>query len=309
MALVRAVFTPLDRVGASSLPEDLEGASYWNVCHLEETAGWADRVDVAKLPPGGGEARRLGIAKVEVMGRRRAELVAALDAAFPDVPVPDPRVPGATVGLHAALTSMLQSIVPLYESNPLSTAADAPPVLPQTTRALARLLDALASSDEARAALARIGGRSGYRPLRAALGVVRPTLAYPELRSFVQSALGVVGPGGAGEAELQALLDVVQRELGSLTPDPPLAPWKLDDPSAAQPNRPRTNYEFLRELLLAEGDAFAAPGDPPRWIAARDARGNGFSSRLVSIDITGFNERVIATPTDASDPAWSPLLQ
>jgi TolB protein len=27
----------------------------------------------------------------------------------------------------------------------------------------------------------------------------------------------------------------------------------------------------------------------------------------VSIDITGFNERVLPTPTDASDPAWSPL--
>jgi TolB protein len=28
----------------------------------------------------------------------------------------------------------------------------------------------------------------------------------------------------------------------------------------------------------------------------------------VSIDITGFNERAVSTPTDASDPAWSPLL-
>ena len=37
----------------------------------------------------------------------------------------------------------------------------------------------------------------------------------------------------------------------------------------------------------------------------RDERGGG--SRLVSIDITGFNERAAPTPTDASDPAWSPL--
>ena len=35
--------------------------------------------------------------------------------------------------------------------------------------------------------------------------------------------------------------------------------------------------------------------------------GNGFSSQLVSIDITGFNERNVPTPTNASDPAWSPL--
>ena len=26
------------------------------------------------------------------------------------------------------------------------------------------------------------------------------------------------------------------------------------------------------------------------------------------IDITGYNERVIPTPRDGSDPAWSPLL-
>jgi len=44
-----------------------------------------------------------------------------------------------------------------------------------------------------------------------------------------------------------------------------------------------------------------------RQSAARDSRGGGFSSRLVSVDITGFNERIVETPTDASDPAWSPL--
>jgi TolB protein len=44
-----------------------------------------------------------------------------------------------------------------------------------------------------------------------------------------------------------------------------------------------------------------------RETPARDARGSGFSSRLVSIDITGFNERQMTTPTVASDPAWSPL--
>jgi TolB protein len=45
-----------------------------------------------------------------------------------------------------------------------------------------------------------------------------------------------------------------------------------------------------------------------RETPARDSRGNGFSARLVSIDITGFNERPALTPTDASEPAWSPLL-
>jgi TolB protein len=35
--------------------------------------------------------------------------------------------------------------------------------------------------------------------------------------------------------------------------------------------------------------------------------GSGGRSRLYSIDLTGYNEREIVTPLDASDPAWSPL--
>jgi TolB protein len=35
---------------------------------------------------------------------------------------------------------------------------------------------------------------------------------------------------------------------------------------------------------------------------------NGHDSRLVTIGIDGFNERLTDTPTDASDPSWSPLI-
>ncbi len=38
------------------------------------------------------------------------------------------------------------------------------------------------------------------------------------------------------------------------------------------------------------------------------AKGKGFSAKLWSIDITGYNERKIKTETDASDPSWSSLL-
>jgi TolB protein len=30
--------------------------------------------------------------------------------------------------------------------------------------------------------------------------------------------------------------------------------------------------------------------------------------KLYSIDLTGYNEREIVTPAEASDPAWSPLI-
>ncbi len=71
-----------------------------------------------------------------------------------------------------------------------------------------------------------------------------------------------------------------------------------------------TGERILSESFSVEGPTFAPNGRVLmfwRETAARDNRGSGFSSRLVSIDITGFNERVVQTPTDASDPAWSPL--
>jgi TolB protein len=37
------------------------------------------------------------------------------------------------------------------------------------------------------------------------------------------------------------------------------------------------------------------------------ADGSGGKTALYRVDITGFNERRIITPSDASDPAWSPL--
>ena len=71
-----------------------------------------------------------------------------------------------------------------------------------------------------------------------------------------------------------------------------------------------TGERILSESFAVEGPTFAPNGRVLmfwRETPARDSRGDGYSSRLVSIDITGFNERVAPTPTDASDPAWSPL--
>jgi TolB protein len=68
---------------------------------------------------------------------------------------------------------------------------------------------------------------------------------------------------------------------------------------------------ILSESYFCEGPTFAPNGRVImfyRETRATDSRGRGFSARLVSIDVTGFNERTVETPTDASDPAWSPLL-
>ncbi|HVC62076.1 MAG TPA: Tol-Pal system beta propeller repeat protein TolB [Acetobacteraceae bacterium] len=69
------------------------------------------------------------------------------------------------------------------------------------------------------------------------------------------------------------------------------------------------------ERILAEGWDVEGPTWAPNGrvmmfesqTRSLNSRGAGYSSHLVSIDITGFNQRVAPTPTDASDPAWSPL--
>ena len=40
----------------------------------------------------------------------------------------------------------------------------------------------------------------------------------------------------------------------------------------------------------------------------RDLQG-GRGAQIWSVDVTGRNERRVMTPGDASDPAWSPLIQ
>ena len=76
----------------------------------------------------------------------------------------------------------------------------------------------------------------------------------------------------------------------------------------------RTNGEG--ERLLTESWYQEAPSWSPngrvltfyRETPANDT-GQGHSSTLWSIDLTGFNERKIDTPQDGSDPSWSNLLQ
>jgi TolB protein len=72
-----------------------------------------------------------------------------------------------------------------------------------------------------------------------------------------------------------------------------------------------TGERILSESWYVEGPTFAPNGRVLmfwRETPGSGPRGRGGTARLVSIDVTGFNERELTTPTDASDPAWSPLL-
>ncbi|MCF8480357.1 MAG: Tol-Pal system beta propeller repeat protein TolB [Rhodospirillum sp.] len=62
--------------------------------------------------------------------------------------------------------------------------------------------------------------------------------------------------------------------------------------------------KILSEGYLVEGPTWAPNGRVLMFF--REERGSG--ANLYSIDLTGGNERRVITPTQASDPAWSPLL-
>ena len=67
---------------------------------------------------------------------------------------------------------------------------------------------------------------------------------------------------------------------------------------------------ILSQGYFVEGPTFCPNGRVLMFYrqTASGPSGQGYSSRLVSIGIDGFNERQVMTPTDGSDPAWGPLL-
>ena len=66
-----------------------------------------------------------------------------------------------------------------------------------------------------------------------------------------------------------------------------------------------TGERVLTEGFHNEGPTWAPNGRVLMFF--REGRGANGGARLFSIDLTGYNEREVATPSFASDPAWSPL--
>jgi TolB protein len=65
------------------------------------------------------------------------------------------------------------------------------------------------------------------------------------------------------------------------------------------------------ERILTEGFHNEGPTWAPNsrvLMFFREQGGEGGGARLFSVDVTGYNEQPVATPSFASDPAWSPKL-
>ena len=72
-----------------------------------------------------------------------------------------------------------------------------------------------------------------------------------------------------------------------------------------------TSERLLTESFLDEAPTWSPNGRVLVFFrqTPMSRSGEGGVTRLYSVDLTGYNLREIKTPTDASDPAWSPLNQ
>lgn len=70
-----------------------------------------------------------------------------------------------------------------------------------------------------------------------------------------------------------------------------------------------TGERLITSAYHVEGPSWSPNGRVLTYFKERPvgAGGNGRQAKLYTIDITGFNERFLQTPADASDPAWSPV--
>src|SRR5579859_1422619 len=173
-----------DRLGGQSLHEDLTGTSYAGICHVRSDGTYADKVDPTLLPPmvdgqldvNGKPVplaqqqtdRTYWIARLETLATHRKDLIAALDATFPDIQIPikdlgnaDPtkscNAPqaGGEGRLHDELSNLLGRMQALYDDG----------TIPQSTESLGRVITAFKASTEAQKAWSHFDARAGYRPI------------------------------------------------------------------------------------------------------------------------------------------------
>ena len=225
------VRTFCERMAADAFPNDVSGLRWKPVCRAE-------------VPPPDDAPPRL----VTLMANRD-RLAAALDATLPQ-------------DTHDDLGLFMGDMLPFYD----------PPRerLPTNTRLLASLLETVSANDDALSAMARIGSRTGYRPLRLALGTIRPILAYPDFDHFAGVALRALTdlpddlPGGTDDGHAAPQLANVEAALSLY-----LASLQ---PAATLPTGQST-LELARELMFTQNAAFGAPGVASRYVVLRDARG------------------------------------
>lgn len=286
-----------DRVGAQSLREDVMGASFAGLCHPDSAGNYAAELDESRLPPLSADARDVagnrvslprqqqrrnyGVARVEALASERDELIEALDALLPDVPLATPlsdcaEAPGSTQSSHDALQQTLAGAVELYNDG----------TVPALTRAAGDLLERLRDDAAVQRALVTLDARAGYRPDELALGLLRPALAYPRLYELGDALLSTVaqqsdpyapaGPrrGVAHEAWnkwLEGVQALLREPPGATTT--PLASRRDGVLDRQLLSRPRSGEELLWGALTGPGFDLLDTPAADLLIVRRDYRG------------------------------------
>ncbi|MEI8256684.1 MAG: iron chelate uptake ABC transporter family permease subunit, partial [Deltaproteobacteria bacterium] len=239
-----------ERVDVGESPDDLDFERARGVCDGEGVV--AD----------GGGTMAVG-PKVRTMGERRSAIVAAIDRAIPRA-------------LYDDADGMLFNLLPLYGSDNgrdggttrLADGGTAPrdeDLLPQTTRAVSRLLTSIVNDASAPAALAAFSHHQGYRPPRIALGLTRALLGYPHLGDVLESTFSLVRDAdiahmpGAARDHFHALLDMASGELARAAP------------ATAADAQSGTTLDAVADLVFRTDPSLAT--GHPRLVVRRDPFG------------------------------------
>ncbi|MCB9658099.1 MAG: hypothetical protein H6726_10665 [Sandaracinaceae bacterium] len=215
------------RFSSEALPSDVSGGQTRALC-------------AGEAPPESAPSPQL-----RALAENRTRLITALDATFPEA-------------LEDDLDTLLLDLLPLYDRPDEQ--------LPNTTRGAASLVYELMSDEAVLTALEQVGVRRGYRPLRRALGVARPVLAYDDFQNFATTVLATIDEGGAAHDEYRALVEALAADLA------------VDDPVPEPTGDGRGTLAVARELMLSHDDAYGPSS--PVLIPQRDARGMAVPAAL-----------------------------
>lgn len=178
-----------------------------------------------------------------------------------------PDAPATLVALvadRARLVSAIDAIVPPDQTDALQTYLTSDPVLAlyddgtmdASTASLATMLSELGSDPDAMAAFARLGGHLGYRTPGTAIGPTRALVTAQNIDGVLDTVLPAIAPGGAAEAEWNALVSALSATLA--------------DADAPAPGEVRASV-LLRDLLLTERPDISEAA--PALLVRRDPRG------------------------------------
>jgi hypothetical protein len=148
----------------------------------------------------------------------------------------------------ASLETFLEQILPLYDDGTMENAIGG----------LSKLLGAMHDDPDFPSAFARIRVRHGYQPLAIDPGMIHEVLEYPDFDAFTGAFLGLVGPGGDGQAAWESLVAAGGVTFGTAQP-------------AVDPADPNRTLTLALDLLFSK-HADLVTGTPYVTVV-RDLRG------------------------------------